>query len=554
MTQEEELKKIKKVYGENFMKMCRGLFPIILEEEGRLYDILSSTFSDNCKTLYEDITGNGCGDNLESEFKNIIYSKFHKEEAETNISMDKTPYELLDEVGYQLIECTTEEEIQSFKKYYAKNEELCTFNGGRLDRCVVFFAVKKDVEDIKRENFENPEREDEYGTSVMSIQFDKNGMCIPSIKNRYNHRVQNPDATYGNDLNKIAPGLESSFEKLLAERGLELNNSNKDTLEIPGYVVAGDGKTYKYNIERNAIYYCPGNIIIKDGEVCKLENPEQQMLIDYFVLDTKNKTIELYDPEMEDSFVDGIENINKIEVKKDKEAGTKIITLQQGEKDNPITIEIDESNQIIGYENDNLTEIGDNFLEGGEELRRLEVPNVRKFGDCCLWHNKKLTRLETNAEKIGDAFATNNQRLNELVAPKLKKVGHSCFSSNQCVTVLDLPNLDNAGEDFFRNNQVLKELYAPKNKKLEEEFKEVLEENNPEKEELPKKEENSDLEVNKWMNRFGSWYSAIDRVSEGAKAKFIKMKSDIIKAISGKLKERTNNTQENEQNQDTDER
>ena len=554
MTQEEELKKIKKVYGEKFMKMCRGLFPIILEEEGRLYEILSSTFSDNCKTLYEDITGNGCGDNLESEFKNIIYSKFHREETETNISVDKTPYELLDEAGYELIECTTEEEIQSFKKYYAKNEELCTFNGGRLDRCVVFFAVKKNVEDIKRENFENPEREDEYGTSVMSIQFDKNGICVPSIKNRYNHRVQNPDATYGNDLNKIAPGLESSFEKLLAERGLELNNLNKDTLEIPGYVVAGDGKTYKYNIERNAIYYCPGNIIIKGGEVCKLENPEQQMLIDYFVLDTKNKTIELYDPEMEDSFVDGLENINKIEIKKDKEAGTKFITLQKGEKENPITIEIDENNQIIGYENHNLTEIGDNFLEGGEELRRLEVPNVRKFGDCCLWHNKKLARLETNAEKMGDAFATNNQRLNELVAPKLKKVGHSCFSSNQCVTVLDLPNLENSGEDFFRSNQALKELHVPKNKKLEEEFKEILEENNPEKEQVPEKEANSNLEVNKWMNRFGSWYSAIDRVSEGAKTKFIKMKSDIIKAISGKLKERTNNTQENEQNQDTDER
>lgn len=34
---------------------------------------------------------------------------------ETNISVDKTPYELLDEAGYQLFECTTEEEIQSFK-------------------------------------------------------------------------------------------------------------------------------------------------------------------------------------------------------------------------------------------------------------------------------------------------------------------------------------------------------------------------------------------------------------------------------------------------------
>lgn len=46
--------------------------------------------------------------------------------------------------------------------------------------------------------------------------------------------------------------------------------------------------------------------------------------------------------------------------------------------------------------------------------------------------------------------------------------------------------------------------------------------------------------VDLWMNRFSSWYSAIDRVSQNVKAKFVKMKSDIIKAISDKIKERTN--------------
>ena len=63
--------------------------------------------------------------------------------------------------------------IQSFKKYYAPQEELCTFLGGRLNSCDVFFAVKKDVNDIKRSDFIKPEREDKYGTSVISIQFRK---------------------------------------------------------------------------------------------------------------------------------------------------------------------------------------------------------------------------------------------------------------------------------------------------------------------------------------------------------------------------------------------
>lgn len=60
--------------------------------------------------------------------------------------------------------------------------------------------------------------------------------------------------------------------------------------------------------------------------------------------------------------------------------------------------------------------------------------------------------------------------------------------------------------------------------------------------------------VDLWMNRFNGWYSAIDRVSQNVKARFVKMKSDIIKAISEKLKEKTNYRQANTQEQDTNER
>lgn len=221
---EEELKKIKKKYGENFAKLCRTLFPTILETEGRLYEILTTYFSNNSRTLYEDLTKNG----LEEKFKNFVFSKIDVEHPDKIMVEEKTPYELLDEAGYELTECTTEEEIQSFKKYYKPGEELCTFNGGRLNRCHVFFAVRKDVADIKREDFIAPKREDEYGTSVMGIQFDKGERCTVSIKNRYNHRVNNPDATYGNDLDKIIPGLEESFGRLLKERGQMLNSTNKE--------------------------------------------------------------------------------------------------------------------------------------------------------------------------------------------------------------------------------------------------------------------------------------------------------------------------------------
>ena len=40
MTSEEELKKIKEQYSENFMHLCRSIFPTILERPGLLYEVL----------------------------------------------------------------------------------------------------------------------------------------------------------------------------------------------------------------------------------------------------------------------------------------------------------------------------------------------------------------------------------------------------------------------------------------------------------------------------------------------------------------------------------
>ena len=490
MAETNELKKIKKKYGENFMKLCRELFPTILEKEGRLYEILTSTFSDNCKTLYEDLTK----ENLQYGFKDFIYSKVDVETPEIKIKEEKTPYELLEEAGYDLYECKTNEEIQKFKKYYASGEELCTFSdANRLDREVVFFAVKKDAEKIKREDFENPKREDEYGTSVMGIQFSKNGICTVSIKNRYNHRVNNPDSTYGNDLNRIVPGLTESFGKLLKQRGLKLNSSNIERFEIPGYTVANDGKYYKYNMEIGANYYCPGNVIIKAGEVQKIENPERKMLIDYFILDLEKKTLEVSDKRIGDSFPDAFEDIEKIEIRKEKGKGTRIITIQKKDQEEPIIIEIDRNNQIIGYRNKELKEVGDDFLFyneslteldlpklevagyyflfNNEVLERLEVPNLRQAGFRFLHSNKALTELEApNLETVRDDFLCRNKGLRELNLPKLEEVGDDFLFYNESLTELDLPKLEEVGDDFLRNNEVLEKLKVPKLEEVGDDF------------------------------------------------------------------------------------
>ena len=461
MSNSKELNRIKKLYGEKFMHLCRSLFPTLLEQEGLLTNVLKSSFATNSRTLYDDIVNYY----LEEEFKNYIYSKIDVEKEKPEMVEEKTPYQLLDENGYDLYECNSEEEIQSFKKYYKPGEELCTFRGGnRLNRCVVFFAVKKDVEEIKREDFNSPKREDEYGTSVMSIQFTKSQNSTVSIKNRYNHTVNNPDATYGNDLDKIAPGLTQSFEKLLSERGLTLNSSNIEAFYIPGYVVADDGKYYKYNMEINGNYYCPGNVIIDHGNVIKLE-PEKQELIDYFILDKENKTLSLYDSVISDSFIDDFKNIDSIEManNNNSEQKTKTITIKEKSSDKPITIEINkESNSIIGYTNENLTNLGDNFLEYNEQLSKLVAPNVTSIEDDVLKNNKGLEKFEAlNLKEIGDRFLRYNVQLSNIEVPNVTYIGNGVLGSNKEIEKFEAPNVKIIKDWFLFSNNKLSTFEVP---------------------------------------------------------------------------------------------
>ena len=235
----------------------------------------------------------------------------------------------------------------------------------------------------------------------MSIQFNKEGMCTVSIKNRYNHTVENPDATYGNNLDRIIPGLTDSFLKLLRkEYGLELNETSGEKFSIPGYKLANDGKYYKYNEQINGTYYCPGNIVIKQGEIIKVANPDEELLVDYFRINKKEKKIEVCS-DIKDSFVDDLQEIEKIEVvklkkeNKSEEAAKseevakseeivkskdenidRVIKIYQKGIEEPVLIGIGKNNQIVKYKNNNITQVGDNFLRYNEELSQLELPNV----------------------------------------------------------------------------------------------------------------------------------------------------------------------------------
>ena len=336
----DDLKYIKKHYGEKMAHLCREFFPTILEYPGTLYDILTSNF-DKSKSLYYDLVK----EHKEYIFKEYIYCIFDYKNEQKKHDSSKSVKELLSKAGYDLYECKTYEDILKFKKYYRDDEELCTFKDQyRIDHHHIFFIVKKNVDDIKRENFEDPKREDEYGTSVLDLQFDKGLKQRVSIKCRYNHTVTNPDSTYSNNLEEIAPGLTDAFER---DYGFNIGVENKISFELKNYIKARDGKFYKYNYELFNVHYCPDNLIIDDGKIIdKYKDKGRYTLMDYFILDHKTKRLFLYDKDINDCFIDEIENITDINIiSKD---GNREVNIKYDNGEKKVTIKLDKYNRIIG--------------------------------------------------------------------------------------------------------------------------------------------------------------------------------------------------------------
>ena len=448
----DDLKVIRKKYGEKMYHFCRESFPTLLEEPGKLLKLLSDNFHES-HSLFDDIVANG----KESEFKNFIYSLVDVENN-NELGMIKTPEELMSEAGYvlvecYLVECYNEGDIQAFRKYYARREELCTFKGGRLNRCRVFFAVKKNVSDIKREDFKNPTRQDEYGTSVISIQFTKDGTNTLSIKNRYNHTVNNPDATFSNNLDNIIPGLTASFEK--HKDIVQKYKSNR--FEIKGYVRANDGKYYKYNYEINNVYYCPDNIIIDNFNV-KRYDKSRYLIIDYFIIDLSNKSISLYDKKLSDSFCDIIKDINKIEID-NIDSGKKITIL--GDNNKSLEIITDKAGKIISLKMNKIYDIGDKFLSYNTSLQKFTAENLTEVGDWFLSCNNTLQELYLpNLTKVGNGFLCFNTSLQKFTAENLTEVGSYFLWCNNTLQELYLPNLKIVGHDFLRRNKTLQKFTA----------------------------------------------------------------------------------------------
>ena len=426
------------------MHLCRELFPTILEKEGILSQVILDSFEVSHE-LYNDLISN----NLEATFKNYIYERLDYK-IDKIVKITKTPKELLSEAGYDLYECHTENEIQKFKKYYSPGEELCTFEDRRLKKCYVFFAVKKNIEEIKRANFHNPDRQDLYGTSVLSIQFTRDDAHHLSIKNRYNHTVVNPDATFSNNLDNIIPGLTDSFENCYGMA----QKCNSTNFEIPNYVCVGE-KYYKYNYEIDNVYYCPNNIIIDNYEVKKLDK-RRYILLDYYILDLQNEEIKSYQPI--DSFHSTIEKITKIEVEKGQEGKKIKIETINGN----VFINLDKNNNIIYYQNDTVKKIADGFMQYNVTLCNLKLPQVQIIGYNFLRNNKALETIELpECKKIERSFLEKNINIKSVYLPQVQIIGSCFLRNNKALETIELPECKKIERSFLEKNINIKSVYLP---------------------------------------------------------------------------------------------
>jgi len=487
MQKNRDLLWIKNKYGEEMMNLCRRNFSRILEHEGLLPGLLQKNFVKHRK-LAEDII-NQC---KEDDFKEFIYSKIDFKEDKIEVKTNKSAKELLEQAGYILYpECKTEEDIQSFRHYYYRpytktpeyrggipeariGEELCTFNGGRLNLNRVWFAVKKDVDKIHREDFKKPIRQDAYGTSVISIQFTKGKYTTLSIKNRYNHTVINPDNTFNNNLDNIISGLSDAFERDFCVR--DRSHFGKSNFELEGYVLANDGKFYPYNYEINNIYYCPNNIVIENFKPKQL--PTHQALVDYYVVDFKTNSISVYDKNVHDSFVDDLtENVRIIPDK----SGLITIIKSNGET---AVLKINKYRQVIGFEDRTLKECGNNYMRYNNSLKSLILPNVKKCGYDFMRENNSLVNLDLssleecehsflyennslktvgfpNLKKCGDYFMCRNIDLEQIHADELLSVGDGFMFCNLGVQKISFNKLLECKNQFFAQNTRVNEVHMP---------------------------------------------------------------------------------------------
>ncbi len=253
---------------------------------------------------------------------------------------------------------------------------------------------------------------------------------------------------------------------------------------------ASTNKLHYYNIKSEYVYFCENNIMIdKFGE--RYFDKARYLLVDEYLFDFKNKTINTFDYNKDDSFIKAIGKIKdlKLFINKDKDKEIEIYPVK-GEK---IVVVAGKTNAMIKYSNpnqkyagsgflnlnENLVEIDlknlkyaeNDFLTNNQDLTIANLPNLHGAGYSFLLSNKALKELSLpKIEFMAGKFLNWNEKLEKLEIPNIKYIGDTCLSLNKNLTELVLPKLKYVGKYFLFENNNLKKFIAPKLKYMGKAF------------------------------------------------------------------------------------
>lgn len=373
-----------------------------------------------------------------------------KEFQETGNTTPTDPFQLLDQAGYHAYEVHNLEDQNSLRRFFRKNEELCTFRDmHRYENNYIIHAVKHDVwrDPYAIKPAKNPQRQDEYGTSVISIQIRKSGGFI-SIKNRYNHTVSNPDQTFNSNPDEIIAGLSAAL------KGYFNVDWQSTGVSLPeGFILSGN-QILKTNFEINNHYIGDG-FYTQDASVIDIDK-NNQVQLDYFIWDNKQKKLlnplKAYDC-FPDIFNDFIQD-KKVTISGKAPNQTILV---DGEK----VIEI-ENNHIVTLNMPHLTAVKDHFLIRNTHLRSISLPNVTTIGNYFLYNNLKLQSISLpNASTIGSYFLSSNENLQTISLPNVTNIGDNFLHNNKVLHDISLPIATHIGNGFLANNKNLQSMSLP---------------------------------------------------------------------------------------------
>ncbi len=390
----------------------------------------------------------------------------------------ENPFKLLKKAGYDAFYADTLEKQNSIQDYYADMEVLCTFKDPhRFKNYYIIHCIKEGADKLNRRDFKGQEqREDAYGTSVISIQILKEGGFI-SIKNRYNHTVQAPDNTFSSNPNNIIAGLSHALKNYFQV------DFSSQPVDLDRDFVVAKGMIYQYHTECQNHYFGDG-YYVKGNEVSFI-NKDYQLIIDNFIVDFReNKVFQPYQtmPNLhpEDAVFllikQEVKNGGKLTLKKkgdlsfvylddrcilkSRNGGMVYLDLKlEGYLDYPIFAH---HRAIEEVHLENVKIVANNSFKNCDNLRKISLPTCDVVFSFSIYHLPKLEYINLDMVTfLGERVLCDIGLVKELSLPLLTRACDACFAGMKQLKKIKAPQITNLNQVVLSQNPCLEEVDLP---------------------------------------------------------------------------------------------